>query len=159
MPPPKDTPRCGARRHAAVGLSALLLAAACAGCQSSAVTYRERAHRAGQRAAEEARAYVARDESLAKRPSDRDYRFDQIRWLEQATASAARVDVAATEPAWEAVAPLLRAYVTADANLDAQRRQALLDLAQGFDRLNRAERGRQAAWTREQRWQFRVEPN
>jgi hypothetical protein len=102
---------------------------------------------------------MERDSVLSESPDELSRSLARVEWLERTVAVADVSRLPEIEKAWLDVAPLFRAYILGDAALDPERKIALLTIANGFDQLNRTERGRQLAWSREQGIRRRVEPN
>jgi len=142
-----------------LSVAGLLLCTWAQGCASAAAVYRQQAQAIGQVAASQTRTYIEHDPALLDRPNERKQSLRQVDLLERMTAEVDVQRVAAIEQAWSAVAPMFEAYVWGDPSLDHDRKMMLLAMARSFDRLNRAERGRQAAWLRIQRMPLRAEPN
>ena len=142
-----------------VAITLLLCGGGSSGRQSAAAHYQQQARRVGCIAARETRAYIERDQALSDHPDDRSRSLEQVEQLERIAGYADVTRLAEIQQSWMSVAPVFRAYVLADADLDPGRRDALLAMANSFDQLNRTERGRQLAWFREQNMRHRFEPN
>lgn len=146
-------------RGAAASTAVLFLFLLLPGCQSAAAHYELHARAIGQFAAQETRSYIEQDATLLDRPGDRSRSLEQVESLERMTAEADVSRLHAIERAWADVGPMFKAYVRNDSAISSDRKQALLTIAATFDRLNRAEHGRQAGWLRVQGMRRRLEPN